>query len=316
MTSGPCAAPSLFLASRELVVHDSDLNDVTMEPIHLLTVSGEIHFEDIPKEWHSFRVEAQSVTLSPSEEIASIRGAQMFGGSCPPRVRLAPDGTFLFENVAGGSYQVGLDLVGVQGDALYLKSVALNGQPIQGRHITLKAGQSAKLTMAVSNNGGEVDVQVKPVGPPAEEYRYDEPCRPKMAVMPQALLIPDTIPADGSGIAAGGYTQAGYIQIYRVPPGRYHAVAGNNFNFHFALLPGGYSVWSDPKFLQSMRALGTPVEVTAGQKIKLLVPDGTAQIQDLLAKYNEEVSVSDHCAASCSYEGFWDGAETAETDKP
>jgi hypothetical protein len=316
MTSGPCAAPSLFLASRELVVRESDLNDVTMEPIHPLTVRGEIHFEDIPKEWRSFRVEAQSVTLSPSEEIPSLRGAQMLGGACPPRVRLASDGTFIFENVTVGSYQVGLELVGVQGDELYLKSVALNGQPIKGRRITLKAGQPAKLTMVVSSGGGEVDVQVKSSGPPAEEYRYDEPCRPKMAVAPQALLIPDTIPADGSGIVTGGYTQAGYIQIYRVPPGRYHAVAGNNFNFHFTLSPSGYSVWSDPKFLQSIRGLGTPVEVIAGQKIKLFVPDATAQIQDLLAKYNEEVLIGDHCAASCSYEEFWNGTETAGADKP
>jgi hypothetical protein len=65
-----------------------------------------------------------------------------------------------------------------------------------------------------------------------------------------------------------------------------------------------------------MRALGTPVEVAAGQKIKLSVPDATAQIQDLLAKYNEEVSIGDHCAASCSYDGFWNGAETVEAHKP
>jgi hypothetical protein len=65
-----------------------------------------------------------------------------------------------------------------------------------------------------------------------------------------------------------------------------------------------------------MSALGTPLEVAAGQKIKLLVPDVTAQIQDLLAKYNEEVTIGDHCAASCSYDGFWNGAEAAEAHKP
>jgi hypothetical protein len=315
IVSDPCP-PSHLLASRELVVHDSDLRDVTMERILPLSVIGEIHFEDIPKEWRSFRIEAQTVTLSRADEISSLPGAQILGGSCPPRVPLASDGTFIFESVAGGSYQVGFDLVGVQGDALYLKSVALNGQPIDGRLITLKAGQPAKLTMVVSNKGGEVDVQVKPSGPPAEEYRYDEPCRPKMAVMTQAVLIPDSIPVDGSGIVTGAFMQAGYIQIYRVPPGRYHAVAGENFNFHFTMSPSGYSVWSDPKFLQSMSALGTPVEVAAEQKIKLLVPDATAQIQDLLAKFNEEATVGDHCAASCSYDGFWNGTEGAEAHKP
>ena len=314
--SGPCPRPSYLLASRELVVRDSDLRDVTMEPILPLSVTGEIHFEDIPKEWRSFRIEAQSVTLSPADEIPSLRGSQILGGACPPRARLASDGTFIFESVTGGSYQVGLDLVGVQGDALYLRSVALNGQPIEGRLITLNAGQPAKLTMVVSNKGGEVDVQVKPSGPPAEEYRYDQPCQPNMAVMPQAVLIPDSIPVDGSGIVTGAFTQAGYIQIYRVPPGRYHAVAGENFNFHFTMSPSGYSVWPDSKFLQSMSALGTPVEVAAGQKVKLLVPDATAQIQDLLARYNEEATLGDHCAASCSYDEFWHGTETAEAHKP
>jgi Carboxypeptidase regulatory-like domain len=314
--SGRCPQPRYLLASRALVVHDSDLTDVTMEPIHTLSVTGEIHFEDIPKEWRSFRVEAQSVTLSPADEISSLRGAEMISGPCSPRARLASDGTFVFESVTGGSYQVGLDLVGVQGDALYLKSVALNGKPIEGRLITLKAGQPAKLNMVVSNNGGEVDVQVKPSGPPAEEYRYDEPCRPKMTVMQRAVLIPDSTPVDGSGLVTGGFTQAGYIQIYRVPPGRYHAVAGENFNFHFTMSPSGYSVWSDPKFLRSMSAFGTAVEVAAGQRVKVLVPDATAQIQDLLAKYDEEAALGDHCAASCSYDGFWNGTEAEEAHKP
>jgi hypothetical protein len=314
--SGRCPQPRYLLASRALVVHDSDLTDVTMEPIHPLSVTGEIHFEDIPKEWRSFSVEAQSVTLSPADEISSLRGAEMISGPCSPRARLASDGTFVFESVTGGSYQVGLDLVGVQGDALYLKSVALNGKPIEGRLITLKAGQPAKLNMVVSNNGGEVDVQVKPSGPPAEEYRYDEPCRPKMAVMQRAVLIPDSTPVDGSGLVTGGFTQAGYIQIYRVPPGRYHAVAGENFNFHFTMSPSGYSVWSDPKFLRSMSAFGTAVEVAAGQRVKVLVPDATAQIQDLLAKYDEEAALDDHCAASCSYDGFWNGTEAEEAHKP
>jgi hypothetical protein len=313
---GPCPMPSYLLASRELVVRDGDLNDVTMKPISLLTVKGEIHFEDIPKEWRAFRVEGQTVTLSPVDEIRSLRGAQILRGACPKRVPVTSDGKFTFEKVAGGTYEVGVDLTGVQGDALYLKSVALNNRSIEGRHIALKPGAPAALTMVVSNDGGEVDVQVKPSVPPAEEYRWEEPCRPKMAVMPQAVLIPDRLQPDGSGIVAGGYTQAGYVQIYRVPPGRYHLVAGNNFNSHWTLPPSGFSVWSDAKFLHSIRALGTPVEVTAGQKIKLLVPDSTARIQDLLATFSEEVSISDHCAAPCSYDGFWNGTEVPAAHKP
>jgi len=311
--SGPvsaCAFPSNLLASQELAVRDGDVNDVSMKPVPVLSVTGQIHFEDIPKEWRAFRVEAQTVTLSAVDPIPSVRGAQVLGGVCPRRARLSSDGKFTFEKITGGLYQVGVDLAGVQGDALYLKSIAVNGQPVEGRHITIKTGQPETLTMVVSNNGGEIDVQVKPTNPPAEEYRWEEACRPKMAVIPQAVLIPDTLPPDGSGIINGGYTTAGYVQIYRVPPGRYHVVAGKNFTFHWPALSTGYSVWSDRKFLHSMSAIGTPVEISAGQKIKLLVPDATAEIQDFLARYSEEVSVGDHCAVSCTYEGFWYGAES------
>lgn len=313
-----CPAPNYLIASQEVAVRDADRNDVALETIPRLSVAGKIHFEDIPKEWRSFSADAQSVTLSPAHGFLSLRGAQILSGVCPERAKLNSDGAFSFESVSGGVYEVGVDLTGVQGDELYLKSIALNGRPVEGRRIILKPGQPAELTLVVSNNGGEVDAQVKPSGPPAEEYRFDEPCRPKMAVNPVVWLIPDAIPADASGIVTGAFTTAGLVEIPRVPPGRYHAVAGENFNglFHFTRSPGDSSVWTDPKFLQSVSALGTPVEVAAGQKIKLLLlSDATAQIQDLLAKYKEEVSIGDHCVASCSYDGFWNGAETAQAKK-
>jgi len=316
MRSGPCPFASHLVASRQLAVRDGDLNDVTVEPISLLSVTGRIHFEDIPLEWRSFRVEAQSVTLSRVHESPSPGGVQILDGACPPRVGLTSDGRFTFEGVTGGTYQVGVDLAGVQGDALYLKSITLNSQLVEGRQITLKPGQPAELTMVVSNNGGELDVQVKSTGPPAEEYRYDEPCRPKVPVDQRVMLIPDVIPADGSGMVTGGLTTARLVQIYRVPPGHYFAVAGENFNLHLGRGEFMNSPWSDPKFLQSVKALGTPVEVAAGQKIKLSLPDATARIQDLLSKYNEDVSIGDHCATSCSYNGFWRGAETAEALNP
>jgi hypothetical protein len=313
----PCSTPNYLIASQTVAVSDTDLNDVALDPIPRLSVAGKIRFEDIPKEWRSFAADAQSVTLSPAHVDLSVRGAQMLSGGCPQRAKLTSDGEFLFENVSGGIYEVGLDLTGVQGDELYLKSIALNGRPVEGRRIILKPGQPAELTLVVSNNGGEIDAQVKPSGPPAEEYRFDEPCQPKMAVNPVAWLIPDAIPADASGIVIGAFTTAGLIEIPRVPPGRYYAVAGENFNgfFHFMRSPGNYSVWTDPKFLQSVSALGTRVEVAGGQKIKLLLPDSTAQIQNLLAKYKQEVSIRDHCVASCSYDRFWNGTGTNQAKK-
>jgi hypothetical protein len=47
----------------------------------------------------------------------------------------------------------------------------------------------------------------------------------------------------------------------------------------------------------------------------LSLPSVTAQIQDLLANYDEGLNLGDHCAVSCSYDEFWSGAETAEAKK-
>lgn len=314
----PCSFHNHLVSSLDVAVEAGDLNNLTMESIPPLSVTGEIHYENIPKEWRDFKVDAQNVSLSPVYEFPSARRTQFLGGACPQRARLTSDVNFIVENLTEGIYQVDVHLNGVQGDALYLKSIALNGRPIEGRHITLKSGQPARLTMVVSNNGGELDVQVERSGPPAEEYHDDQPCRPNMPVAPEVWLIPDVIPADGSGIVTSWPQGPRRVAISRVPPGRYHAVAGENFNnyFHFTWSPFKFSVWEDPKFLQSMSALGTPVEVAAGQRIKLSLLDATAQMQGLLARYNEEISVGDHCAASCTVEGFWNGAETAQAQKP
>jgi hypothetical protein len=313
--SGPCSSASHLVASRQLAVSGGDLNDVTMVPIAPVSVAGEIHFTDIPAEWRSFRVEAQTLTLSPVGEFSSLPSARALGGECPQRAQLGLDGKFTVANVIAGTYQVGVELAGVQGDELYLKSIVLNGQPVEGRRITLKPGRPTQLTMVVSNNGGELDVAVRPSGPPAEEYRYEEPCRAKMTVVPKVLLIPDTVQIDGSGILIGSFAIAGLVEISRVPPGHYFAVAGENFNLHLGTAELQDSPWINPEFLESVKALGTPVEVVAGQKIKLSLPSVTAQIQDLLANYDEGLNLGDHCAVSCSYDEFWSGAETAEAKK-
>lgn len=314
--SGPsCAFASRFAASGEIRVRDADLNDVTLDVIPTLSVAGQFRFEHIPAEWRALHIEEQRVTLSPVDDFFTERGAQLVP-MCSQTVQVSTDGKFKFDNLTGGTYRVDVELTGVQGDALFLKSIALNGRPIEGRRIKLKQGPPAELALVVSNDGGEVDVRVQASGPPADEYRYDEPCQPRIAVTPKALLIPDKITPDGSGIITGWFTSAGQVEIPRVPPGRYFALAGDNFDFHFAQWQLGNSPWSDPKFLNWAKALGTRVDVAPGQKIKLSLASATSQIQDLLAKYMEDVRVADHCASSCSYDGFWTGIETAQIHQP
>jgi hypothetical protein len=258
------------------------------------------------------------VTLTPVDESDWLRGSEMIGRECPLRAQANAKGEFLFENTEYGVYEVGIELTGVQGDELYLKSVALNGKEIEGKRIRVKTGEAAELAMAVSNDGGELDVRIRPSGPPAEEHDADEPCEPRLPVFDSVWLIPDAMEPGGTGIVTGYAQGPGRVAMPRIPPGRYHAVAGENFNnsFHFGLRRSEDSAWGNAKFLEAIRALGTPVEVRPGQKMNLSVADATVEIQGLLARYNEAVNVGDHCAMSCSMEGFWNGAESAEKQKP
>ena len=298
MWSGPCGGPpSRLLVSQVIVVADRDLNDVALAPGAVASVSGQISFEDISKEWKGFTVEAQSVSLSAGNEL------------CPRSVRPTSQGTFTFDDVEAGTYQINVNL----SVPMYIKSLLLNGQPVEGRHITVTAGQSAKLTVVVNGNGGEVDATVAPSAPLAEEYRNDEPCAPSMAVTPYVFLIPDPIPADASGVVTGSLTQEGYFEIRGVAPGHYRALTGENFDLLNALSPFGNSGWRDRKFLKAIAAYGEPIEVVNGQKIKLSLRSSTVEIQDTLAEQGQEAVIGQHCAAACFYEDLWRGSEVSET---
>lgn len=298
MWSGPCGGPpSRLVVSQVIVVADRDLNDVALAPGAVASVSGQISFEDISKEWKGFTVEAQSVSLSVGNEL------------CPRSVKPTPQGTFIFDDVEAGTYQINVNL----SVPMYIKTMLLDGQPLEGRHITLHEGQSAKLTVVVNGNGGEVDAAVAPSAPLAEEHRNDEPCGPDMAVTPYVFLIPDPIPADGSGVVTGSLTQEGYFEIRGVAPGHYRALAGENFDLLNALTPFGNSGWSDGKFLRAVAAYGEPIEVANGQKIKLSLRSSTVEIQDTQAEQGQEATIGQHCAAACSYEDLWRGSEGSGT---
>ncbi len=299
--SGPCGPPSPpVIASQEIVVVDRDRKDVAIDLNSLVSLSGEVQFEDIPKELTGFKVESQMISLSVENALCATRSGP-----------LSSAGAFAMERLEGGMYRVDL---GVRGP-LYIKSMRLDGQWIEGAHITLTPKRTSKLSVVVSGKGGEVNAVVAPSEPPAEDYRYEEPCRSRMAVGPFTFLIPDRFPADGSGIITGARTQEGFFEMKGVAPGRYHAVAGDNFGLLGALSPFGESAWANPEFLRAVAMLGQSVEVAAGEKIKVRVRSATAEIQGLLAQQKQEVRIGDHCAASCSYDEFWTGNKTRPAQK-
>jgi hypothetical protein len=285
--SGPCGPPSPGpLAIQNVLVENRDLNDVAFYLNMLVSVVGEIRFEDVTKDEANFAASVQFISLGFDHAL------------CPNSTRLSPEGKFSYERLEPGTYRVGLDLRA----PLYVKSILLNGQPLEGRHIVLRGGPQ-KLEIVVSAKGAEVTAEVERTPPPSEEFHYGEPCGPSLAAGPWAFLIPDQLTEDGSGLLYGTLTQDGYFEFNGVPPGHYHAVAGENFNLPYANSAfGGDSAWSDPEFLRAASALGEPVEVTEGQKVQIKLRKATADLQNAMADHKQRVSIYDHCAGGCSYD--------------
>ncbi|HZR59318.1 MAG TPA: hypothetical protein VFA74_20795 [Terriglobales bacterium] len=284
--SGPCGPPSPRLVSAQNVtVKGRDVDDLIVDLNSQISVTGQIRFENIPTDSQEFKVSLpQRVSLLPENTW------------CGWGADLSPERAFTIDHMEAGTYRVDLDLRG----PLYVQSILFNGKPVDGRYITLTRGKPAKLDVTVAGDGGEVDAEVTHSFPLPKSYRRDEPCLSKMPAGPWAFLIPDDIPEDGSGVLTGSPTNEGFIEFNGVRPGRYHAVAGENTNLLNGVGPFGLSVWRDRKYLRTVAAFGDPLEVQAGQKIRIKIRASTGQLQDALAEHKQIVTADDHCAGSCS----------------
>ena len=280
--SGPCGPPSpSFLSSQRVTVKDHDVDDLAIDSDSQATLTGEIHFKDIPKNWQRFEV---NVSLRRENALCASGEA-----------KLSPEGRFTLDHMENGAYRVELYLRG----PLYIKALVFNGLPVDGRYIILTQGKPAKLEVTVAGDSGEVEAEVAHSFPLPESYHADEPCLPPVATGPWAFLIPDRIPEDGSGVLIGQPTNGGVLEFDGVPPGLYHAVAGENFNLEYGLGPFGISAWQDPQYLQAVSAFGQAVKVESGQTVRIKIRAATSFLQDASAEHKQLVTSYDHCAGSC-----------------
>jgi len=287
--SGPCCPVTHVLATQEITIRDADLNDLVLNLTPLASLSGEVRFENISLQWKQTRVDPpETVSISSHDD------QQHQFLDLGQNAKIDSEGNFSFQHLDVGTYRVELGLRG----PLYVKSMVMDGQAVDGANIKLSSAQSSKLTIVVSGDGGEVDAQVLPSEPPAEQYR-DTTCRRGVNPRPTVFLIPDRPTPDGASVLMGWLTNEGFVQKTGVPPGKYRAVAGENFH----LFGGRASSWRDPKFLQALAALGQAVEVEASQEVKVALPSSTAEIQNLMAAFGEPINMSD-CVGGCSISEF------------
>jgi len=275
--SGMCGPRSHLLATQKIEMHDGDVRDVQITPGTLPSVRGAVHFEELPKDWTGFRVNAESITLTGKDYCA--------GSSA----RLDDNGGYSIEIVDAGEYEVGLQQLS---HPLYVRELRLNGRLVKGRHVRLQPGDDAKLEVFVSSKGGEATASVVPDPKlPRAEPWAKETCSGVLWPQYDFLLLPDPLEQAGErdplqelaiqGHAVGDIEHP-TVQAGSIPPGRYRALVAEHL-FQPTLFANGYSE-SSLRLFRAIAALGESVTVAPGAKIEIKLTDRTVDVEREAAK--------------------------------
>jgi len=120
---------------------------------------------------------------------------------------------------------------------MYVQSITLNHQDVTSNGVDFSQGGGGELQITLKSGAAEVDGTLSGDGA-------------QQAATGVALLVPEAVLADGSGVLVGN-VRAGVFSIQNVPPGRYLGFA----------VPQWSSIWQNPEFQREMQRAGTPVEV-------------------------------------------------------
>jgi hypothetical protein len=281
----PCGPSSIcfgyyhhLVASRQVTVADRDVERLMVSVGVLPTLDGEALVDGHPAEQNRRFMPAVTGPLTP-------------GGS-QNTPQLDQDGRFSFGSVNAGEYGVNLPqyFSFTRGDHYYVKSVLLNGQPIDGRHFQLKLGESGHLTINYASDGATGALRVGNENPPVDSYRDD--CAGLTASGITLFMIPDPLPADNSGIIDVRPYDTGDTRrrdVSEVPPGKYHVLAVENFSLPWRrvndmLIGSQLAILSSHAELVRLGALGEAVEVRPSQSFDFTLPVVTAQMRRLMAE--------------------------------
>lgn len=283
--SGPYPPRTHLLARQPIEVQDADISDVKITPIELPTVTGQVHFTDLPESWQkTFNKTTVWIRLVPRTD------------QPPSSAQVSSDESFRVGPVDAGEYEVGL-----QWDfnkQIYIRSIRLNGQPIEGRYLRLRPNEPVNLEMEISGSGNQVNFSVLPdASLPPPEPHLTEVCRslPISALEGmEVILLPDPLFTDGSNpatsigknvfratrVSDGGRT---WLQIRNVPPGKYRAIAAEHLSSDsFAKFQ---DISSEGRaLLKALAELGLPLTVEPNSTQEISLPDRTIDVARLAAK--------------------------------
>jgi len=144
------------------------------------------------------------------------------------------NGGFSGQDLEPGHYTV---QVANKPAGMYVQSITLNHQDVTSNGVDFSQGGGGELQITLKSGAAEVDGTLSGDGA-------------QQAATGVALLVPEAVLADGSGVLVGN-VRAGVFSIQNVPPGRYLGFA----------VPQWSSIWQNPEFQREMHRAGTPVEV-------------------------------------------------------
>lgn len=285
MWSGPFPPRTHLLVRQQIEVLGADVSDVKITPMELPTVTGHVHFTNLPESWKgkTFDKTTTSIMLVPRTDQA------------PSSAQLSSDETFSVGPEDAGDYEVRLRF---DFNQLYIRSIRFNGHPISGRYLRLRPNEPAQLEIEISGNGGQLNFTVLPDSslprpePPVTEVCRSLPVRALQGM--QVILLPDPLFTDGSNPASSleklifratpvGDGDRTWLQIGNLPPGKYRAIAAENLSaVSFANL---HDISRDERaLLESLAGLAQPLIVEPNSTQKIALPDKTIDLARLAAK--------------------------------
>lgn len=198
-----------------------------------------------------------------------------FQDRMPLTAKLRPDGHFSFDQLAEGDYNL---FMSYAPSDRYLKSISLNGKLLDGGRIHLAKGESAVVVADMATDGASGVMTPGQTTPPIDPYE-DVCVEFGVGGVGPVLLIPDPLPPDNSGIIMTEHL------VPVVPPGRYRALAAGNFDLWMrGMLFRRNDLLEDHDFVERLAALGDPVVITPKERLNIVAPDRTADVQRVMAE--------------------------------
>jgi len=222
------AYPEVDFAGRALVnLQDRDV-DITI-PIERFNISGRVRIENPPT---AFVLSKHEVILRADPSFRATAG-------------VAADGSFKFEAVPGGAYEIMLSDGALQDT--YIKTAQISSADVLSAGVQISAPQRDSLEILLGGNGGELS------GTVLNERQQPQPeslvvLVPNVAGATRRLDLYKTATTDRSG----------KFEIRGIAPGEYSVYAWPDVD------PGA---WLDPKFLNAYRNFGASFRIGEGQKL-------------------------------------------------